>query len=120
MADIPTNFGSGGSGLTPNDSAGSPSLKTILDALNSDAAWTTGITVSSHAATLATAGFVIAVEATTATSAGAKQMQYSASPAAGYVRVEYSDAGVATLTFNATDAVTECAVVVIPRSASLL
>lgn len=30
QTDIPVNFGSGGSGLTPNGSSGSPSLRTLL------------------------------------------------------------------------------------------
>jgi hypothetical protein len=36
MAVIPKNFGSGGSGLTPQDSAGSPSLDTLLRAAAED------------------------------------------------------------------------------------
>jgi hypothetical protein len=53
---------------------------------------------------------VTAVDATTATAAGGKIIQSQASPAAGFVQVEYDADGIPTLTFEATDAVTECAV----------
>lgn len=75
---------------------------------------TTGVSVSSNACTLATAGHVISVSATTADSAGGKGMQSNASPGAGKVRVQYDSAGIATLTFNATDNVSVASVVVIP------
>jgi hypothetical protein len=107
-------FGSGGADETP-EGRGKPSLlRRILAALAGSVgavpAWQTGIAVTTHVATLSTPGLVLAVEATTATSAGAKLMQVSAAPAAGSVQVAYNGSGVATLTFNATDAVTVCAV----------
>jgi hypothetical protein len=83
-------------------------------------AWTTGITVTTHVAVLATAGWVIAVEGTTGDSVGPKQMVQSGSPAQGEVDVQYDADGVATLTFNTTDAITACAVVVRPTGANLL
>lgn len=120
MAGIPDNFGSGGSGLTPNKSAGDPSLADILGGLNSVPAWTTGVTVTTHVAVLATAGFVVSVEATTGSTTGPVSQIQSGSPATTQVDVQYDSAGIATLTFNATDAVTECAVVVLPRGDSLV
>lgn len=74
-------------------------------------AWTSGVAVTSHMVTLSDPGYVIAVEATTADSAGAKQIQFSGSPGAGFVQVAYDAAGIATLTFNATDNVSVAAVV---------
>ena len=68
--------------------------------------WDTGLVVTTHVVTLTTIGAVVAVEATTATSAGPKLIQRSAAPAAGAVQVTYDAVGIATLTFNATDAVT--------------
>ena len=120
MADIPDNFGSGGSGLTPNGSSSTPALVDYLQALNSVPAWATGVAVTTHVAVMTTAGFVVAVEATTATAAGPKVQIQSGSPAAGQVDVQYDAAGIATLTFNATDAATVCAVVILPRGASLV
>lgn len=74
-------------------------------------AWVTGIAVTSDAVTLSDPGYVVSVEATTGGSTGVMQIQNTAAPAQGFVRVEYSATGVATLTFNGTDAVTEAAVV---------
>lgn len=73
------------------------------------AAWQTGVAVTTNAATLPNAGPVLAVQATTATSAGPKQ-QTTAAPAAGQVQVAYGATGIPTLTFNGTDAVTVAAV----------
>lgn len=111
-------FGSGGSGLSPNGSAGKPDLRQILASLIAyvggvgapTAWWATGVAVAGHTVTLATAGRVTAVDATTADAAGGKVLQQAASPAAGTVRVQYDAAGIPTLTFNATDNVTACAV----------
>jgi hypothetical protein len=114
-------FGSGGSGLTPNKSAGTPDLRSILAALIKAAGldqtatpdttwWTTGVAVAGDTATLATAGRVLAVDATTATAAGGKTLQLQGTPAAGTVQVTYDSAGIPTLTFNGTDAVTVAAV----------
>ncbi len=124
MTAIKTNFGAGGVGIHPNH--GSPDLADTLRDVADDlgdmcgltAAWTTGIVVASHTCTLTRAGVPVAIEATTATSAGAKIMQYSATPSAGYVRVQFT-AGVATLTFNSTDAVTACAVLMNPKPATI-
>jgi hypothetical protein len=125
MTTIKTDFGSGGANLNPGGSGGVPDLATTLRDIADDLAavsggdpdWTTGITVTTHVATLAEPGWVLAVEATTATSAGPKQQIQSGSPAAGEVDVAYT-AGVATLTFNATDAVTACAVTYVARGAA--
>jgi hypothetical protein len=70
----------------------------------------TGIAVASNAATLASAGAVLQVQATAGTSAGIKTVILSGAPSAGQVRVDYT-AGVPTLTFNATDAITAASVV---------
>ncbi len=120
MAGIPENFGSGGSGLTPNGSSGSPSLADILGGLNSVPAWETGIVVTTHVAVMTTAGFVMAVEGTAGNTAGPKSQIQSGAPATLQVDVQYDADGIATLTFNATDAITACAVVVLPRGASLV
>lgn len=112
-------FGSGGRGLSPNDSSGKPTLRDILAALINMVGgvgapdstwWTTGIAVSSNTVTLSTAGRVLAVDATTASAVGPKAIQQQATPAAGNVQVVYDSAGIPTLNFQATDAVTECAV----------
>lgn len=120
---ITTKFGAGGVGEQPGH--GAPDLASALRDAADDltdlggvtAAWTTGVTVTTHVATLARAGVPVAVEATTASSTGVKQVQNSGSPAAGFVQVAFSS-GVATLTFNATDAVTECAVLLNPAPAA--
>ena len=77
--------------------------------------WATGLVVTTHVVTLTTIGAVVAVEATTATSAGPKLIQNSAIPGAGAVQVTYSVTGLATLTFNTTDAVTEADVYIQPE-----
>jgi hypothetical protein len=124
MSAIKTTFGEGGTGLQPGH--GTPSLATALRDVADDlgdlagvgAAWTTGLVVASHTVTLPRAGIPVAVEATTATSAGAKIIQSTAAPSAGYVRVTFT-AGVATLLFNATDAVTAAAVLMAPRPTTI-
>lgn len=72
---IPSNFGSGGSGLTPNNSAGAPSLKSILDDIvgeltdlidgvsgaNSHVITEAALVVAAHEATSAATGPVLAV-----------------------------------------------------------
>lgn len=77
--------------------------------------WDTGLVVTANAVTLATKGSVVAVEATTATSAGPKLIQNSATPAAGAAQVTYDAQGFATVTFNATDAVTVADIYVQPE-----
>lgn len=76
--------------------------------------WRTGVTVTTHVAVMPVKGVVVAVHATTATSAGPKQQLSTGVAAAGQVTVAYT-AGVATLTFNTTDAVTACAVVMVEQ-----
>ena len=120
MAGIPPNFGSGGSGLTPGGASASPSLLDILNGLNSVPAWETAITVDTHVAVMTTAGFVVAVEGTAGSATGGKGQVQNGTAAAGYVDVAYDAAGIATLTFNTADASTACAVVILPRAASLV
>jgi hypothetical protein len=105
-------FGTGGSDMQPQGE-GNPSLlrkllATLVGAAGAAAvpAWSAELTVTTHVVALATAGLVLAVDATTATAAGGKTIQSQATPAAGTVQVEYDAAGIPTLTFNATDAVT--------------
>jgi hypothetical protein len=124
MSEIRTDFGAGGANLQPGH--GDPDLASALRDVADDladfdgasAAWSDELTVTAHEVTLSKRGVPVAVEATTATSAGVKQMQYSGSPAAGFVTVAFT-AGVATLTFNATDAVTGARVLMAPQPASI-
>lgn len=102
LADGATCELADGEGAVAADVGGLADLPADLD-------WQTGLTVTTDAVTMSRPGPVLAAEATTATSAGPKQMQTGA-PAAGEVQVTYDAAGVATLTFNGTDAVTEAAV----------
>lgn len=85
-------------------------------AAGSAPAWTTGVTVTTNAATLASAGYVVGVDATTGTTTGGMILQSTGTPASGFVTVTYSS-GVATITFAAGDAVTEASVAVIPADA---
>jgi hypothetical protein len=117
MTAIPQDHFSGGKNLTDKASGGKPGedLASLLRAsLGATPQWTTGVTVTTHVATLSVAGWVTAVEGTTGTSTGPKQQIQSGSPAAGQVDVAYDSAGIATLTFNATDAITVAAVQVVP------
>jgi hypothetical protein len=120
MTVISSNFGSGGAALTPNDSAGQPELAAVLRGLADDANGAptvlTGLAVTTHVVTLAVPGRVLAVEATTATSAGAKVRKVVGTLAAGEYSVAYSAGGIATITFEATDAVTVCAVEISPAN----
>lgn len=124
MGTITEKFCAGGAGLEPGH--GEPSLATHLRDIADDLGdfsglvndWSAEQAVTADVLTLAAAGTPVAVEATTATAAGVKQMQYSASPAAGFVQVAFSN-GVATLTFNAADAVTGARVLLAPQPASL-
>lgn len=77
--------------------------------------WDSALVVSGHSVTLSAPGAVLAVEATAGSSTGPKELQFSAAPAAGFVRVEYDSSGIATLTFNAADAITEAAVMTRPE-----
>lgn len=126
MVAITTEFGSGGSNLSPNLSVGEPDLATALREIADDIAavgmalaplWTTGITVTSHEAVLATAGYVVAVEATAGSTTGPVSQVQDGSPATTEVNVVYAVSGVATLTFATGDAVTACAVVILPKGA---
>lgn len=118
VLELLKNHFSGGAGVTPNRTTRYPDLRTLLAALvgasGAGAApgswWATSIAVAANTVTLPSAGRVTAVDATTATAAGGKTLQVSATPAAGAVQVTYDADGIPTLTFNAADAVTECAV----------
>jgi len=120
MTTIKSDFGAGGRQLQPGH--GDPDLAETLRGIADDigdlagglADWSAELDVVAHVCVLPTAGVPVAVEATTATSAGVKQLQYTAAPAAGFVRAVFA-AGVATLTFNAADAVTKCRVLMAPR-----
>jgi hypothetical protein len=107
-------FGTGGSDHQP-EGPGNPSLlrkilAVLAGAVGGAPAWSSELTVTTHTVTLSTAGAVLSVDATTATAAGGKVIQSAGSPAAGAVQVAYDAAGIPTLTFNATDAVTGCKV----------
>jgi len=118
MTTIPEKFAQGGVGVQPSGH-GEPHLAAILRGLADDANGApvvlSGLTVTTHVVTLAVAGRVLAVEATTATSAGAKVRKVEGALAAGEYSVAYT-AGVATITFEATDAVTVAAVEVSPAN----
>jgi len=117
MTAIKADHFDGGQNISGKASTGKPGedLATILrEGLVLVPQWLTGITVTTHVAVMSVAGWVVAVEATTATSAGPKQQIQSGSPAAGSVDVAYDAAGIATLTFNAVDAVTAAAVTLLP------
>ncbi len=77
--------------------------------------WDAGLTVTTNVVTLTTKGAVVAVEATTATATGPKQIQNSATPGAGAAQVVYNAQGFATVTFNATDAVTVADIYIQPE-----
>lgn len=77
--------------------------------------WDIGLSVTSNTVTLTTKGSVVTVEATTATSTGPKLIQNSASPTAGAAQVTYNAQGFATITFNATDAVTVADIYIQPE-----
>lgn len=124
MSAIPSNFGFGGANLVPGGAGGKPTLAEALRDVADDLAetsvqvpaWVTGVAVSTD--TCEFDGWVLAVQATTASSTGPKQMIQGGSPATGEVSVDYDANGKATLTFNSgTDAVTEAAILGIPRTA---
>ena len=118
MVAIPENFGNGGTGLVRTH--GSPALADILRGLADDANGApvvlSALAVAAHVVTLAVPGRVLAVEATTATSAGAKVRKVEGTLAAGEYSVAYSADGIATITFEATDAVTVAAVEISPAN----
>ena len=117
MAIVKEDHFEGGRNLTPKGSGGVPGedlaglLRTSAVAATPNMA--TGLVVAGDAYTHSGAAWVVQVEATTATSAGPKQI-VSGAPAAGQVQVSYSAAGVPTLTFNGTDAVTAAAATLLP------
>lgn len=123
MSEIKENFGAGGVGLQPGH--GSPDLATALRDIADDLAdfdgaaadWSAELVVAANVVTLAKRGVPLAVEATTAGSAGVKAIVYSA-PAAGEVQATFA-AGVATLTFAGADTVTGARVLVAPQPASI-
>lgn len=120
MSGIPADFGAGGRGLAANGAQGEPTLETILNAINAVPVWEETITVSTNVAVMTTAGFVVAADGTTGNTTGGKIIQLQGSPAVGFVQVVYDAAGIATLTFNATDAITVAAVLIKPAALSLL
>jgi hypothetical protein len=75
---------------------------------------TTGQSVTANTAQLTIPGAVIAVQATTGSFTGALILSVTGSVDAGTCRVTYDAKGIPLLTFNATDAVTECSFVQIP------
>ncbi len=77
--------------------------------------WDAGLTVTTNAVTLATKGTVVAVEATTATATGPKQIQNSATPGVGAAQVVYDAQGFATVMFNTVDAVTVADIYIQPE-----
>ncbi len=72
--------------------------------------WDEGIAVATDTVTLATAGMVIAVEATTAGSVTGPKSMITTTPATLEAQVLYDATGIPTLNFFATDDVTEIAV----------
>lgn len=116
ILSLSRRLGQGGTGLFTGGAGLRDNIRKLLAALASASgataapAWDTAIAVTTDTVTLPTPGRVLAVEATTATSAGPKAQIQSGTPAAGAVDVQYDAAGIATLTFNGTDAVTVCAV----------
>ncbi len=125
MATIIEGYGKG-LRIVPGHSGDDPAIDEVLRDLANDVGdlaggltdWTAELTVTAHVLILSRAGVPVAIEATTATSAGVKQAQHSGSPAAGFVTVAFTD-GVATLTFEATDAVTGARVLLSPAPASV-
>ena len=116
MAEIKADYASGGSGLTSTrGSARHPPISDVLRDVADDLEasitpvvdWVTGVAVSGSTETLAEPGFLLAIEATAASSTGPKAMT-TAAAVAGTVQVVYT-AGVPTMNFFAGDAVTEIA-----------
>lgn len=118
MAGIPSDYGTGGSGIlsAPSGSTRYPAISTVLrdvaDDLNASSGgvpdWVTGADVTTDVLALTVPGWILSVEATAATSAGPKQLVIGA-PDAGQAQLVYDANGVPTITFNAADAVTEAA-----------
>ena len=122
MATINTNFGTGGANLVPQGAQGIPTLAEVLRdiaddlaALGAGGTWSGALPVVANVLTLPAAGTVIAVDATVGVSVGPKLMS-SGAPLVGHVQVAYV-AGVATLTFNAADAITAAKVIYLPAGA---
>lgn len=78
----------------------------------------TGIAVSGGSVTLAERGPVLAVEATDGASIGPKPQAVIAAQS-GFCLVTYDATGLPTITFDAADAVTECAVAQLITPSSL-
>jgi hypothetical protein len=126
MGAIKEDFGSGGGGLAVADRDGVSVASLFRDVADdladlnggaglTDPDWLTGETVTTHVWTAAEKGFVAAVEGTTGSSVGVKTIQQSGSPAAGAVTLSFA-AGVPTLTFNATDAITAASILFVPSA----
>lgn len=123
MAAITTAFGSGGANLTPQDSAGTPTLAGALRDIADDLAgvgavpaWATAIAVVANTVTLPGAGLVLAVDGDTGGTAGGKLI-VNAAAQTGEVQVVYDAVGIPTLNFFAADAITQCAVQQLPWAA---
>ena len=126
MSAIPTDFGSGGKGLAPNGAQGTPDIATALREVAADLAaasipipaWDTGVAVSSHTATLASAGPVIAIHVTAGGVTGIISQISTGTPATKQCTVTYAATGIPTVTFAAGDAVTAISVLQLKRTAS--
>ncbi len=124
MTAIPASFGSGGSGLAPGSQP--IDLATTLRDMADDLAaklppvpaWDTGVAVSSNAATLASAGYVVAIHVTAGSVTGVISVLSTGTPATKQCTVTYAASGVPTLTFAAGDAVTAISVLQIKQTAS--
>ncbi len=123
MAVIKSDYGTGGSGLTPSGNDRHPPIGEVLRDIAGDLAnlanvpaWSSAITVTSHVATINAKVLVVAVHATAGSSAGPKQQISTGTPSAGQVKVEYG-ATTTTLTFNTSDAITSCVITRIPYTA---
>ena len=72
--------------------------------------WQAAVAVATDVVKLPLPGRVISVEGTTGNTVGPKSIIQSGTPAVLQVDVKYDAAGIPTLTFNGTDAITVCAV----------
>lgn len=105
---ITERFGSGHANMAPGSNQGTPTLAEVLreqaDSYDPANGLQTAVVVASHTVTLPVAGMVLWVEVTAGSVTGRMAMGTSA-PATTECQVAYT-AGVPTLTFQATDAVT--------------
>lgn len=119
MSAIKTTSFQGGAGIASKDKDGvklADVLRDVADditALASTPAWLTAQVVTTHVWTATGPGHVAAVEATAGGTTGIVSIQQSGSPAITTCTLTFT-AGVPTLTFNATDAVTAASILFIP------